>query len=51
MCFFLAEQNGFTPEITRLIDMFIAYYGYKEILGQSEDSPYLTLGKKDGING
>jgi hypothetical protein len=47
MCFFLAEGIGFTPELTRLIDMFIAYYGYKEILGQSEDSPYLTLGRKD----
>lgn len=46
LCFFLTETIGFTPELTRLIDLFIAYYGYKEIIGQSQDSPYLTLGKK-----
>jgi hypothetical protein len=42
LAFYLAEDIGYTPELIRLIDIFIKDYGYTEILNQSLDSPYLT---------
>lgn len=41
MCFFLAEQEGFSPEMVFLIDTLIRFYGYKQILNQPEGSPYM----------
>jgi hypothetical protein len=39
---YLAEDIGYIPELTGLIDGFIKFYGYTEVLGQKEGSPYLT---------
>lgn len=43
LAFYLAEDIGYTPELTFLIDTLIKFYRYDQILGQKEDSPYLHL--------
>jgi hypothetical protein len=47
--FFLAEDIGFTPELTKLIDSLIKTYHYDEILNQKLDSYYLTLDTNHAI--
>ena len=42
LAFYWGEQMGFTPELIEIIDGYIGFYGYTEILGQREGSPYLT---------
>lgn len=42
LTFYLAEIIGFTPEIIRIIDRGIFNNKYTEILGQPDNSPYLT---------
>lgn len=49
LAFYLAEDIGFTPELVRLIDIFIKSYGYTEIRNQPPDSPYLTMNGESGI--
>lgn len=46
LLFYLAEQDGYTPELVGLIDMFIKFYGYTQIVGQLGDSPFLYLEDK-----
>ena len=43
VAFFIADDIGYTPELIRIIDILIKSYNYKRILGQGENSPYLTL--------
>jgi hypothetical protein len=38
---FLAEFNGYSKEMCDIIDSISKFYGYKEIKGQSIDSPYI----------
>jgi hypothetical protein len=42
LCFFMAEDIGYTPELLQMIDSLSRFYGYTEILNQKEGSPYLT---------
>lgn len=42
LAFYMAEQEGFTPPLVKMIDSLISFYGYTEILGQKEGSPYST---------
>ena len=49
VAFLLAEEIGFTPDIIRIIDILIKCYQYDEILGQSDESPYLTLDTRRAI--
>lgn len=39
--FYMAEHLGYTPEICKKIESLIKFYDYKEIAGQSADSPFL----------
>jgi hypothetical protein len=48
--FYLSESIGYIPELIVIIDRLIAFYGYTEILGQSPDSPYLTMDTNHDIN-
>ena len=41
IAFFMAEEFGYTPELTRCIDTHIETYLYDEILNQKLGSPYL----------
>jgi hypothetical protein len=41
LAFYLAEGIGYTPELTKIIGDLIKFYGYTEILNQSEGSPFL----------
>ncbi len=43
LAFYLAEEIGFTEELIRKIDILIKFYGYKKILNQQSDSPYLSM--------
>ena len=43
LCFYLAEIEGFTPQIVHMINNLIKFYGYTVISGQPVDSPYLHL--------
>lgn len=45
LTFYVAEQEGFTPEIKEMIDSYIKFYGYTNIIGQPANSPYLHLTK------
>lgn len=49
LAFYLAEDIGFTPELIRLIDIFIKSNGYTKILNQPPNSPYLTMNDEDDI--
>lgn len=46
LAIFLGEDIGYTPEIVSIVERLIKFYGYTEILGQKEGSPFLGLGKK-----
>jgi hypothetical protein len=41
LAFYLAEDMGYTPELIRLINIFIKEYRYEKIHGQKSDSPFL----------
>jgi hypothetical protein len=43
VAFFLAESIGYIPELTNNINNLIKMYGYKQILGQKEDSPFFDF--------
>lgn len=43
LAFYLSEDLGFTPTLIHLINSLIEFYGYKEIAGQPNNSPYLDL--------
>ena len=43
LAFYLAETEGFTPALVKNMDSLIKFYDYRVILGQSSNSPYLTL--------
>ena len=45
LAFFIGEDIGYTPEIVDLIDRLTKFYGYTEIAGQKEGSPFLTYKK------
>lgn len=50
MAFYLAEEIGYTPELIDIIDSTVKFYGYTEVLGQKEGSPYLTSLKRSDIS-
>lgn len=43
LAFYIAEDIGYNEGLVKLIDMFIKFYDYKAILGQSEGSPYRSI--------
>lgn len=43
LAFYLAEDIGFTEELIQTIDSLIKFYGYTDIQGQKEGSPYMHL--------
>jgi hypothetical protein len=43
LCFYLAESEGFTPQLTKMINSLVKFYGYAQISGQPANSPYLHL--------
>ena len=48
LCFFLALDIGFTPELVETIQYLIKTYDYKKILGQPKNSPFLELDRQVG---
>ena len=40
LCFYLAEDIGYVPDLIKVIETLISFYGYTQILGQQKDSPY-----------
>lgn len=43
LCFYLAETEGFTSQLIQMINSLIKFYGYTQVSGQPDDSPYLYL--------
>ncbi len=42
LAFFLAETETYSPELVKMIDSLIKFYGYTEISGLPKDSPYFV---------
>lgn len=49
LAFYISETVGFTVELRRIIDRQIESYGYREILNQPDDSPYLHMDRNHDI--
>ena len=49
VCFYIAEDIGYTDELCNTISKLAKFYGYTDVLGQLEGSPYLTSPLVDDI--
>lgn len=47
--FFLAETEGFTPELVTMIERLAFFYKYDEVLNQPLNSPFLDNMKRRDI--